>query len=139
MVKPGVGSELNGDDRLARGPGAGPTRYYSSQRANEDGTRKGADQSFTTAAAPAPPALAPILPTPPLLPVPSVTPPGKTSGSGSGGKQKKRSGSSKKLAKALKACAKKAKGKRVACERQARKRYGSRSGRPQRVARARAG
>jgi hypothetical protein len=116
-----VGIELSFGNYLP----PGTTFYYRACATNADGTNCGAVKTFTTASFPMPPAYS--VPSLPVLPVQSVTPPGgKTSGGGSGSKghRKKRSGSSKKLAKALKACAKKPKSKRAACQRQARKKYG---------------
>ncbi len=97
------------------------TFYYRACASNADGTNCGVVKTFTTASFPMPPAYS--VPSLPVLPVKSVLPPAKEETSGGKG-HKKKSGSSKKLAKALKACAKKPKSKRAACKRQARKKYG---------------
>ncbi len=94
----------------------GTTFYYRARASNADGVSYGEVKTFTTATFPMPPTYS--APTFPLLPVPKVPPVGKRSGS------HHKSGSSKKLAKALKACAKKPKRKRAACRRQARRKYG---------------
>jgi len=101
------------------------TYHYRLLATNRSGTVYGADETFTTLSyglepliAPASPALLPATP----MPVP-VTQEGAAP---SGGVKafKAKLTTAQLLSKALKACHGKAKGKRAACERQARKKYG---------------
>jgi hypothetical protein len=92
----------------------GTTFYYRARASNADGVRYGAVKSFTTASFPAPPTLS----SSPLLVLPKAMPSTET-----GVPTPRKSSTSQKLAKALKACAKKPKSKRAACRRQARKKY----------------
>ncbi|HEY2767178.1 MAG TPA: hypothetical protein VGI76_02920 [Solirubrobacteraceae bacterium] len=94
----------------------GTTFYYRARASNADGVSYGAVKSFTTASFPAPPTLT----SPPLLVLPPAPPAPKT---GHTAPKKKPLSNSQKLAKALKACAKKPKSKRASCKRQARKKY----------------
>jgi len=105
-------SLLMGDHLLA-----GTTYYYRTVATNADGTSYGAIESFSTPSFPGLPAIASF----PLLPqqsaavlvtkVTTTTPKPLTK--------------AQKLAKALKACAKKPRRKRAACRKQARKHYGA--------------
>jgi hypothetical protein len=98
----------------------GTTYYYRATASSTDGSSQGAVKSFTTASFPAPPTVSSL----PLLTVPlnglTTTTPTKVTAP----KKPKPSTKAKKLAKALKACAKKPKSKRAACKRQAHKKYG---------------
>ena len=94
------------------------TYYYRVVASNHDGVAYGAERSFTTGAFPA--ALVPPAFT--LLPVPST--PVQSQPPGSGKPSIKPLTKAQKLAKALKACAKKPRHKRAACRRQAKRKYG---------------
>ncbi|HEY3828572.1 MAG TPA: fibronectin type III domain-containing protein [Solirubrobacteraceae bacterium] len=93
----------------------GTTYYYRAKASNSDGVSYGTVKSFTTPALPALPTfnttLTTVLPPAPPLPTAEVATP------------KKKQTNAQKLAKALKACAKKPKSKRAACQKQARKKY----------------
>jgi hypothetical protein len=94
----------------------GTTYHYRLTATNSAGTTYGADQTFTTVGV-APVITQPL--TPSLLATPNIafpTEPGTT--------KPKALTNAQKLAAALKACKKKAKGKRAACRRQARRKYG---------------
>jgi hypothetical protein len=94
----------------------GTTYHYRLTATNSAGTTYGSDQTFTTAGV-APVITQPL--TPLLLATPNIafpTEPGTT--------KPKALTNAQKLAAALKACKKKAKGKRAACRRQARRKYG---------------
>lgn len=94
----------------------GTTFYYRARADNADGVSYGAVKTFTTASFPAPPTLT----SPPLLVLPPAPPAPKT---GHTAPKKKHRSNSQKLAKALKACAKKPKSKRAACRKRAHKKY----------------
>ncbi|HSZ69095.1 MAG TPA: hypothetical protein VK756_01910 [Solirubrobacteraceae bacterium] len=89
----------------------GTTYYFRAVASNADGVSYGAVLSFTTGTFPGPVLTSP----PPLTPTPVS--PTKTT------QPKKALTNAQKLAKALKACAKKPKSKRAACKRQAHKKY----------------
>jgi hypothetical protein len=96
---------------------AGTTYYYRTVATNADGTSYGAITSFSTpsfAALPAPASF-------PLLPQQSATAPSTKTTTLTAKPLSK----AQKLAKALKACAKKSKRKRAACRKQAQGRYGA--------------
>ncbi len=113
----GAGPTEAGVSLALQGLQPGTTYYYRLLATSTDGTSYGAVQTFTTPGFPSPltqPA------TPPLIGTPDIAFP----------KEEKASGTTKtltnaqKLSKALKMCHKdKKKGKRVACEKQAKKRY----------------
>jgi hypothetical protein len=98
----------------------GTTYHYRLTATNLDGTSYGADQTFTTGvfanAFATPPAALPF------VGVPAVAFPLESPGSSP--TTPKALTRAQKLAAALKACHKKAKGKRAGCEKQARKKYG---------------
>jgi hypothetical protein len=92
------------------------TYHYRLLASNRDGTQNGADQAFTTPAvssALAQPAAAPLIAAPTIA-FPTTTTDTSTT---------KTLTDTQKLAKALKACAKKPKRQRANCEKQARKKY----------------
>lgn len=101
------------------------TYYYRLIVANSDGTAYGAIQSFTTAAVPGAPLIAPV----PLISWPAyvgkeLTAAEHAANPGTSTSNKPKPLTKKqKLAKALKACTKKAKRKRAACRRQAERKY----------------
>ncbi len=95
----------------------GTTYYYRATAANMDGTSEGAAvKSFTTASFPALPVI-----TSPLVALP-LTPPTTTT-QGTETKKTPPLTNAQKLTKALKACDKKPKSKRAACQKQARKKF----------------
>jgi FlaG/FlaF family flagellin (archaellin) len=101
----------------------GTTYYYRVTANNADGTSYGEPETFATSGFP-------TLLTTPAAPLQVATPnvvfPKEEKGSTGTGTVTKKLTNKQKLAKALKQChAKKAKGKRVSCERQARKKYGA--------------
>jgi hypothetical protein len=98
----------------------GTVYYYKLIAVNPDGTVETPEASFTTAPAPAPQSATLFSPTP-LLSIPNVSFPAEEAGTTTS--TPKALTRAQKLAKALKVCRKKAKGKRAACEHQARKRY----------------
>jgi hypothetical protein len=116
-VLPGSGSGTTVSISISFGNYLPPatTFYYRARASNADGVSYGAVKSFTTASFPAPPTLS----SPPLLVLPQAPPPIKTQ---LPAPKKKAPSTAQKLAKALKACAKKPKSKRAACRKQARKR-----------------
>jgi hypothetical protein len=99
----------------------GTTFYYRAVATNADGTSYGVVKTFTTASFAVPPALI----SPPLLVLPQTqSSPSTTKTGGSTHHKRKPLSRAKKLAKALKACAKKPKSKRAACRKQAHKKFG---------------
>ena len=95
----------------------GTTYYYRVTATNSDGTRQGETESFTT---PGFPTLIASPASPPLIATPDIAFPGEVRTTTSMPKVLTRA---QKLVVALKACAKKPKSKRGACQKQARKRY----------------
>ncbi|HZL16123.1 MAG TPA: hypothetical protein VFG23_00130 [Polyangia bacterium] len=97
----------------------GTTYHYRLVASNPGGTAEGADQTFTT-----PGILDPLVfpVTAPLIGTPALTFP-SGSQANTGTTETKKLTNAQKLAKALKACAKKPKQERAACKRAARKRY----------------
>jgi hypothetical protein len=96
----------------------GTTYYYRLLATSTDGTSYGATQAFTT---PGFPSLLVLPATPPLIGTPAIAFPTET---GTAGKSTTKSlTNAQKLARALKACAKKPKSKRAACRKQAHKKY----------------
>jgi DNA-binding beta-propeller fold protein YncE len=115
----GAGPTEAGVSLALQGLRAGTTYYYRLIATSTDGTSYGAVQTFTTPGFPSPltqPA------TPPLIGSPQVAFPAEEKESST--TTPKRLTNAQKLAKALKACAKKPKSKRAACRKQAKKRYG---------------
>ena len=115
----GAGPTEAGVSLALQGLQPGTTYYYRLLATSTDGTSYGAVQTFTTPGFPSPltqPA------TPPLIGSPQVAFPAEEKESST--TTPKRLTNAQKLAKALKACAKKPKSKRAACRKQAKKRYG---------------
>jgi hypothetical protein len=98
---------------------AGTTYYYKLIAVNPDGTAETPEASFTTAPGAGPPTQAAAVP---LLTLPNVKFPEEAAQSVT--TTPKSLTNAQKLKNALKACHKQAKGKRAACEAQARKRFG---------------
>jgi hypothetical protein len=97
----------------------GTTYHYRLVASNPGGAAAGADETFAT-----PGILDPLVfpATAPLIATPNIAfPSGSQANTGTG--ETKKLTSAQKLAKALKACAKKQRNKRAACKRAARKRY----------------
>jgi hypothetical protein len=104
---------------------ANTTYHYRLVATNASGTVYGADQTFTTLAYGGEPFTTPVSLA--LLPVYQQGPPPSPTGAVLPSKEAKPT-KAQLLAKALKACKQqRSKGKRVACERQARKKYGAKS------------
>lgn len=119
---PGAGSLLTASTSFTNDLEPGTTYYYRTVATNADGTVYGAEQSFTTGTFPAQGGPAPVQ---------LVTFPGFVLQELAAGQpppvgaapSKKALSKKQKLAKTLKACAKKAKKKRPGCRRQAERRY----------------
>ena len=101
----------------------GTTYYYRVVASNQDGTSYGTEQSFTTGSFPA--AVAPSAATA-LLPYNPISVLDAREAKEDKTTTSKPLTRAQKLTKALKACGKKPKKQRASCQRQARKRYGSR-------------
>ena len=126
----GSGTTVEREGATLTGLAPGTTYHYRLVATDSAGTAYGADQTFTTYAAviPANPLAATVgagelaVPaTPTLIPTPTLAL-AKEAGASLTTKPKSLT-KAQKLAKALKACKKQSKGKRTACEKQARKRY----------------
>jgi hypothetical protein len=99
----------------------GTTYHYRLAATNADGSSYGRDMTFTTPGAPSP-ILQPL--TSPLIAPPAIAfPAGSQANTGTTGT--KNLTRAQKLAAALRTCRTKTKGKRVGCERRARKQYAS--------------
>lgn len=95
----------------------GTTYYYRVTATNADGTAQGTDRTFTTPAYNNP-IVQPF--TLPLIASPAIAFPAETTNTAT---TPKGLTNAQKLAKALKACRKKPKGKRASCEKQVRKKF----------------
>jgi hypothetical protein len=93
---------------------SGETYYYRAVASNADGISQGATKSFTTSSFPGFPTIAAV----PVIALPVAPAPTKPTTA-----VPKKLTNAQKLTAALKACAKKPKGKRAGCQKQARKRF----------------